>query len=246
MLRSIKSYEGHLVQGTDGDIGSVTDFFFDDTEWAVRYMIVDTGKWIPGRKVLISPLALQRQTNVPASFSVPVTKEVVENSPPFDGDQAISRQYETELANYYGWPAYWEAFKLSAASAVGRRSDVLPENVKRLNLERKGVSNLWSANEVIGYFIEATDGEIGHVEDFVLEDETWAVRYLVIDTRNWLPGRKVLIIPQLTEGISWTEARVRIDLPRETIKESPEFDPNAPINRQYEVRLYDYYGRPAY
>ncbi len=246
MLRSIKSYEGHLIQGADGEIGSVTDFFFDDVDWSIRYLVVDTGKWIPGRRALISPLTLERLADVPASFFAPVTKEIIEKSPPFDAEQAISRQYETELTNYYGWPAYWEGFKLSMASSIGKRSDVLPDDVKRLNLEQRGVSNLWSANEVIGYFIEATDGEIGHVEDFVLEDETWAIRYMVIDTRNWLPGRKVLIIPQLTEGISWTEAKVRVELPRETVKESPEFDPNAPINRQYEVRLYDYYGRPAY
>jgi hypothetical protein len=112
--------------------------------------------------------------------------------------------------------------------------------------EQESDPHLRSTREVIGYHIQARDGEIGHVEDLIVEDEIWFIRYLVIDTRNWLPGRKVLVAPAWAEQVNWVERRVYLDLSRETVKNSPEFDPSMPVNREYEVRLYDYYGRPKY
>jgi hypothetical protein len=112
--------------------------------------------------------------------------------------------------------------------------------------ERHSDPHLRSTREVIGYHIQARDGEIGHVDDLIVDDELWYLRYLVIDTRNWLPGRKVLVAPAWAEQVSWIERKVYIDLKRETIKNSPEFDPSMPVNREYEVQLYDYYGRPRY
>lgn len=250
MLRSIKSFEEYLVLASDGEIGSVADFFFDDLEWAVRYLVVDLWKMSPGRKAIISPLATNRETNMPDSFRLSMSKEVIDKSPAFQSDHLISREYEAELANYYGWPAYWANFG-------GGRSEA--ESANGSNTERRSASNLWSASEVTGYFIQATDGEIGYVEDFILDDHAWLFRYFVIATQNGVSdkkvlifsqrtqksGRKVLVVPQWAERISWGEAKIEVGLSREAIENSAEFDPNAPINRLYEPRFYDYYGRPT-
>ena len=98
----------------------------------------------------------------------------------------------------------------------------------------------------MGYYIKTTDGEVGHVDDLIVDDETWGFRYMVVDTRNWLPGRKVLISVEWIESVSWLENEVQVDVASEAIKNSPEFDPSQPVNREYEMVLYDYYGRPKY
>jgi hypothetical protein len=98
--------------------------------------------------------------------------------------------------------------------------------------------------EVTGYHIEAKDGAIGHVEGFILDDEDWMIRYMVVDTRSWLPGKKVLIAPCLIRSVHWDESKVCLDLSRELVEGGPEYDPSAPVNREYEKRWYDYYGRP--
>lgn len=110
----------------------------------------------------------------------------------------------------------------------------------------KGDSRLRSTREVEGYHIEASDGAIGHVQEFIVDDEEWIIRYVVIDTRNWLPGKKVLIAPEWIENIDWPSGKVQVARDRKTIKDSPEFDPARTVNREYETRLYDYYGRPKY
>jgi hypothetical protein len=120
------------------------------------------------------------------------------------------------------------------------------EMAQALEEEESGDSHLRSVQEVAGYHIQATDGEIGHVEDFILDDETWMLRYVVVDTRNWLPGRKVIVPPSWVESVDWANRKVSVDFTREEVRTSPEYDPAAPVNREYEVRLYDFYGRPKY
>jgi hypothetical protein len=174
--------------------------------------------------------------------------EQVEHSPHISTDEPVSRQIETDLHTYYGWTPYWRRglppFGLGAAAAAETLARAAKEKDEKD--EQKGDPHLRSTREVIGYHIQARDGEIGHVEDFVIDDEAWFIRYLVIDTRNWLPGRKVTLAPTWAEQVSWFERKVHVDLNRETVKNSPEFVPSMPVNREYEVRLYDYYGRPYY
>ena len=145
----------------------------------------------------------------------------------------MSRQQETELHLYYGWTPYWQS-GMAAPALAGKQA------------ETSGDPNLRSSVEVTGYHIQARDGEIGHVEDFLANDEDWVIRYMIVDTRNWLPGKKVLVSPTWIEEVDWLTRDVHVDLKRETIRHSPEFDPDAPVNREYEMRLYDYYGRPKY
>lgn len=154
----------------------------------------------------------------------------------------MSRQQEEALHKYYGWPVYWGGALYTDAQVVPRVNQMESEHE---NIQ--GDIHLRSTQEVIGYDIKATDDDCGHVEDFILDDELWVLRYMVVDTRNWLPGgKKVLVAPEWITGVNWKETHVKIDLTSDQIKDSPEFDPEKPVNRAYEERLYDYYGRPKY
>jgi hypothetical protein len=235
MLRSVEALSGYTILARDDTIGTVDGFYFDDLYWTIRYLVVDTGTWLTGRKVLISPLAVGQPDWETHLFPVELTRNQVKNSPEIDLVKPVSRQLETELHRHYEWPAYW--------SDVSPGSTPSPQQGAPADLRDP---HLRSTKEVIGYDIQARDGKIGHVEDFVTDDQDWTIRYMVVDTRDWLPGRKVLVSPQWVEQILWSESDVHVDLARETIKRSPEYDPSAPVNRDYEERLYDYYGRPKY
>ena len=246
MLRSIKSLSGYKIHAKDGDMGKVYEFFFDDEAWTIRYLVIDTGTWLPGRKVLISPLfAISNPDWKSQTFPVDLTKEQVKNSPEVDVDKPVSRQHQIELHKYYGWPAYWSPGVAAGAPPVTPVVTQIAKE-KATREEEKGDPHLRSTREVTGYHIHATDGEIGHVEDFIVDDESWIIRYMIVDTRNWLPGRKVLVSPAWVKKVSWSDEMVDVDLSRKSIKDSPEYDPSAPINQEYEMRLYDFYGRPKY
>ena len=224
MLRSLDEVLGYELRTADEIMGKVKDFLFDDIAWTVRYLVADTGSWLTERLVVISPASLSEPDWQTQRVPVTLTKQEVENSPPIKADLPVSRQDEITLVKHYGWVAYWEV----------------------LAKDGRGDPHLRSAREVIGYHIEATDGDIGHVEDFIAETETWTIRYMVVDTRNWLPGRKVLVAPAWITNVEWGQSKVRVLLTREQVKNSPEFDPRVGVNRHYEQRLYDYYGRPKY
>jgi hypothetical protein len=243
MLRSLKELQGYKALSLDGPIGNVHDFYLDDRIWGIRYLVVDLGGWLPGRKVLISPAALSQPDWEVQMFPLKLTKKEIESSPSIDIDKPISRQRQAELHRHYQWPMYWHASGMPVAGGVIAQPDVAAEKEDE-HTEEQGDPRLRSTREVLGYHIQASDGEIGHVEDFIVEDTNWAINYIAVDTRNWLPGRKVLISPQWIEQIKWLERSVYIDLSQETIRNSPEYDPSTPVNREYEARLYDYYGRP--
>jgi hypothetical protein len=245
MLRSIKELHGYTVRATDGDIGTVHEFYFDDHTWTIRYLVVDTGGWLSGRPVLLSTLALGQPDWEERVFPVLLTREQVEHSPDIATHKPVSRQMEGDLHAYYGWSPYWRTSMSTLGAGAAAVAHVI-SGTEEGSGEPGRDPHLRSTRQVSGYHIQASDGEIGHVEDFIAEDEAWVVRYIVVDTRNWLPGRKVLVAPAWIERVSWAERKVHVDLTRETIKHSPEFDPSAPVNREYELRLYDYYGRPKY
>jgi hypothetical protein len=244
MLRAMKSLRGHRLLATDGALGKVDEFYFDDDQWIVRYLVADTGRWLPGRLVLISPQSLGRPDWVKQELPVSLTKAQIEKSPSIQADKPVHRQHERDLHGYFGWMPYW--YDMPPADVPGGAAHAAAETAGGVGTETKSDPHLRSAREVTNYRIRATDGEIGHVEDFILDCDEWTIRYLVADTRNWLPGKRVLISPAWIGSLDWADCLVHVDLSREQVKGSPEFDPEAPINREYEMRLYDYYGRPAY
>ncbi len=267
MLQSINNLKGRSIHATDGDIGSVDQIFFDDETWTVRYLVVDTGNWLPGRHVLISPIALGDTDRTADVLNVSLTKKQINDSPDIETDKPVSRQRESEYFQYYGYVPYWYGGGLWGAGAAYPLGMTVPssglEYPDRVGVatgyassgatpaaarseEQEGDPNLRSTNEVVGYYIEATDGDIGHVEDFIIDDASWAIRYMVVDTVNWWPGKKVVVAPQWIERVSWGESKLYVDLTREKIKNAPEYDPTKVVDREYENRLYEHYDRPKY
>lgn len=244
MLRNAGDLRGYTLHASDGDIGHVADFYFDDEDWLVRYLVVDTGNWLTGRLVLIPNYAIGEDRWDERKIFVKLTRDQVENAPGIETNRPVTRQYEASLSNYYGYPYYWGG---SGLEGMGVYPGMLTAPVEGTAADTTEAlptdTHLQSANDVTGYHIKAADGEIGHIEDFILDDENWTIRYIEVDTRNWWPGKKVLLAPRWIESIDWHDGKVSVHLLRQVIQDAPEYDPSQPITRQYEVGLFDYYGQ---
>jgi len=247
MFWHCSSLKGFRLGATDGEIGKVEDFYFDDQHWTVRYLVADTGYWLPDRLVLVSPHALRRVDEREKLVHVDLSREQIEDSPPITADQPLSRQYERAYYRYYGWPVYWTGPGLWGPGPYPfypplQASTLLPTDEPT----ESGDPHLRSTKEVIGYRIQARDGAIGHVEDFVVDDRDWAIRYLVADTGHWLASRRVLLAPQWIESVSWEHSAVDVDLPRASIEHAPVYDAEAGVTRAYEISLFKHYSREGY
>lgn len=233
LLHSIDGLEGFSIVAKDGELGSVKDVYFDDQEWTVRYLVVDTGGWLTGRKVLVSPAAVTGSDWRNHSLSVNLTKEQVQNSPSIDTAKPVVRQHEVEFYDYYGYPYYWSGPYLWGYTVLPGLLEQKPleddaRQEDRVRMEQRRSQNdphLRSAGEVIGYDIQATDDTIGHVEDLLFDEESWKIALIVVDTRNWWPGKKVMVSPKRIERVSWGGKAVVVNVTRGQIKDSPEFDP---------------------
>ncbi len=244
MLNKVKTLQGYELHSLDGKIGKVKEFFFDDHHWTVRYLVADTGDWLMGKQVLISPYALVAVNTDEQYITVNLTKKQIEGSPSLNTDTPVSRQYEEAYYGYYGWPTYW-----NGVYVWGPYPNILRDQKKWKTSNQGGKkwdSHLRSTHDVSGHHIQAVDGEIGHVEDFIVDDETWTIRYLIVDTQNWWPGKKVLFSPKWIESISWTESKVFVNLSRDTIKQSPEYSEESLLTRDYETKLHRHYNRQGY
>jgi len=227
MLINAKSLKGFKLLSRDGEIGKVKDFYFDDHQWTVRYLVADTGGWLTGRQVLISPHAVLEINQEEQSISIDLTKMQIESSPSIDSAKPVSRQFEGSFYGYYGYPTYWE-------------------NSIQSQFEEACDPHLRSTQNVTGYHVEATDGAIGHVDDFIIDNSNWKIRYFVIETKNWRTGKKVLISPEWVERVRWSQSNVFINLLRETIRLSPEFLGQESLNIDYETRLFGHYNKRGY
>jgi hypothetical protein len=250
MLKNTSHLKGFVIRATDGDLGTVDEFYFDDETWAIRYLTVDTGGWLGGRRVLISPISIVHTNWQAKRLDVALTKKQVENSPAIDTHQPVSRQHEAAYLGYYGYPCYWSGpylwgpafYPAGLAIPATAATEAMADRIRGESAD----SHLRSSEGVTGYFLEAADGEIGHVDGFVVDDEVWAIRYIEVATRNWWLGKKVLVSPAWIERVSWTDSKVCIALSREAIKSAPEYVEPMPITREYEDRLYLHYVRPPY
>ncbi len=261
MYQNIKEFLGYTIRAEDGEIGRVDDFYFDDDQWTIRYLVVDTGGWLSGRKVLISTSALEEPRE--RTFPAHLTRQQVRESPDIDANQPVSRQQEELLVGYYGWPVWWPGGPtLSAGTPVfgGAVPTPVPvtgdENrpVDMTDEEEQGVEdapaadrrydpNLRSFKEVSGYRINADDGEIGRMVDLIIGTEQWKVMYMIVDTGGLFSGKKVLLAPSWVQAISAADHQVDVDLKADTIRKSPEWDPSRPLDEGYEEELHRYYGK---
>jgi hypothetical protein len=257
MLWNASVINGYAIAASDGRLGTVSDFLFDDASWLVRWLVVDTGHWPSGRKVLLSPFALGHLDPKKREFSVELTMQQVKDSPDVDTDRPVSRQIETNIYDYYGWSPYWgnglftDSYGYVGRDAVGvtpilgsRRplgSRQRVEDIADTELSDDD-PHLRSIETVTGYHIHASDGEIGHVEDFLVEDFDWSLRYLVVDTKNWWPGKKVLISPRSAREIDWTNQLVNLDVDRQKVKDGPAYDTSITVDQAYDETFLTYYG----
>ena len=250
MLHSFDRIRGYPIHASDGEIGSLHDLYFDDQSTAIRYLVVDTGRWLPGRLVLLAPAAVGGVDSARQEVITGLTRQQVKDSPDVATDRPVSRQQELTLHAYDGWDPYWSAPPLedtlapywgAAIPAVTPADDRLAEEIAARERAHSD-PHLHSAREVEGYHVAATDGEIGHVEDFLIDDRTWAIDLLGIDTRNWLPGRKVVISPGWLRGVDWPNRQIVVDLSRDQIKSSPDYDPAMTVDESYLERLRAHYG----
>ncbi len=240
MLHNIKELNKFDIIAIDGPIGTVHDFLLDDKEWTIRYLVVDTKKWLPGQKVLISPGAITEFDLVNGNIVLSLTKDKIKSSPALE-TELPTREYEASFVHYYGLRPYWFLAEKVAHTSIGNQE---VEDVVTGNYENE--STLRSFKELEGYTIEATDGKIGHVENFVMCDESWKVRYLVVDTKKWWFGKRVLVSPEWITYVSWPENIVRVELMQETIKNGPEYHPDQALTRELEEELYTKYGKPRF
>ena len=264
MLVDLKNLRGYAIRATDGDIGTVKDFYFDDERWVLRYLVVETGSWLASRQVLISPFSIGTPDHAAKVLPVSITQEQVRGSPDIDMDKPVSRQNEIEYLSYYGYPDYWggsglwggEAFPgmITGPGYTPALTPTTADEVEQLRAAAEAHAaahehddpHLRSCKNVTGYHIKATDGEIGHVQSFIVDEASWAIRYLVVDTSNWWLGHKVLVSPQWINAVSWEERLVSADLTQDAVRASPPYDPDVLPDRDREAGIYAHYDRPGY
>jgi sporulation protein YlmC with PRC-barrel domain len=252
MRQNIKSLTGFSISATDGELGKVKDFYFDDESWTIRYLIVETGSWLIGRKVLISPRAITGTDVEGGSFVSNLTQEQVKSSPDIDTEKPVSRQHELELYQHYPWGNYYggvlwgggmdvTGMMLPGYDSVGAKE--LQKDADAAGNKGQADRHLRSTDEVTGYRIKATDGEIGDIEDFVMNANCWKIDYLIVDTGNWLPGKKVIISPNWIKEIQWETSEIIVHATVDQVRNSPEYKTGMHLEDSYEADLVNYYNK---
>ena len=224
MLQSIKQLYRDKIMALDGEIGHLNDFYFDDQNWVVRYVVADTGTWLPGRQVLLSPHAFGSLHQAGKLLLANLTRKQIEDSPSIDSHKPISRQYEEDYYRHYGWPCYWQGDGLWGMSSIPLVTVPEPPAFDgRTNLERAD-AHLRSTQAVKGYDLQATDGTAGHVCDFIIDPQNWAIRQLAIKTGHRFSGKEVSIPTASVDRISYEKSTVIVNLTREAVEQSSVYD----------------------
>ena len=254
MLHSAKKMHGFTIVASDGKVGSVDDLYFDDAQWTVRYLVVDTGGWLAGRQVLLSPRSAGALDWEQRELAVRLARQQIEDSPGVDTRQPVSRQHEAELFRHYGYPDYWNGPYLWGYTMLPALLDQVPPesggqrqtDAEEAESARQAVdSHLRSCRAVIGYHLRTADRQsIGHVEDFLFDESDWSIQLLLVDTRNWWPGKHVLVSPQRVEEVDWAMKEVLVTVTREELEASPEYDSLTPPGEGRPHDLYRHPGRP--
>ncbi|TYQ16757.1 UNVERIFIED_CONTAM: PRC-barrel domain protein [Acetivibrio alkalicellulosi] len=246
LLRSLKEMIGYKIAAKDGEIGKVNDFYFDERNWVIRYLVDKTGFWLFGRQVLISPLSFEKPTFTDKKFHVSLTMDQVKNSPHIDSDKPISKENDEKLANYYSWPYYWTG----NGYLIGNANMGFSPQPIFYQIEDRGITQdnevkdegIRSTEEVTGYKVSANDSDLGYVSDFIVDDENWLIRYMVLDTIKDLDNKKVLIAPEWIKFISWHQKQISVSIPIDSIRKCPDFDVTLPVSKEYEELIYNHYG----
>jgi hypothetical protein len=244
MLCSTRELDGFALAAFDGDIGHVRGVYFDDVRWVIRHVVADTGGRLGGRDVLISPHSIRGLDRQGRRLDVALTRQQIEDAPDIDTAPPVSRQQQSAYYDHYGYPYWWEGSGLWGTTAYPLAEAILGEGEAASRLDEQADAgraaadpHLRSSAEVIGYHIEAPDGAIGHIDDFLFDERSWAIRFVAVDTGSWLAGRQVLIAPQWVERIDWGERRAWIRLTREAVKSSPPYQRGVPLQEEHVRRV---------
>ncbi|MCS6096884.1 PRC-barrel domain-containing protein [Shewanella baltica] len=258
MLHTLDDLKNLAIHASDGDIGQTRDFYFDDKHWVIRYLVVETGSWLFSKKILLSPISIKELDQEDKTLSVSISREQVKNSPDIDTEKPVSRQYEVDYMGYYGYPDYWSSTGIwgsepspnmmaSGYYSVAPTPDNLdnPDKFADVDaaLSRDNDHHLRSSHAVTGYHLDAIDGELGHLQGMLIDIDTWAIRYLIINTSNWWSGHLVLIAPKWIKEVSWPTSKIYVDMTQQQVKDAPTFDPSMPFNLEHEQSLQTHYGR---
>jgi hypothetical protein len=251
MLRHQSQINGYAVHATDGLVGTISDVLFDDATWLIRWLVIDTGTWLTGRKVLLPPSALASVNHIGHQFSVKLDRQQVRACPGVDTDLPVSRQHETDIYSYYGWAPYWGAGSYMGMVGYGGYlggSLIAPPSLALMTRE-KGIDEVRQAKddpalrgmgEVTGYVVHAKDGDVGQVEDFLVEDDDWSIHYLVVAIGSWWQGNKVLVSPLAVLSIQWADRQITLGTDRESIKNSIAYDTSSTIDPIYKKQFHKY------
>jgi len=234
-----------VEHAVDGKIGTMEALYFDDMTWIVRYLLVDTGGWLAGRRVLISPVAVGEIREDEKTVYIELTRRQIERSPPLDARQTVSRVYEAAYYKYYGWPVYWEGARVCAVPPSSASPEVQPTAGDKAHARHREM-RLQTTTVLDGCVIVAHDGAIGTIRDLIVDTRYWVIRYLAIETRRGQPGRYVLVSPRWIERVSWRDRFMSIGLASTAIDSAPGYDTCTDISRDYEARLFRHYGRQGY
>lgn len=250
MLLSLRALNAYAVHALDGEAGFVHDSLFDDAQWTIRYFVVRTSRCAGSRLVLVPPSSVGLSDAAEKTLAVFMNRKQVHDSPHIDTDPPVSRRHELDLAPYYGFPYFWGGDGLwSAPSQEPAVAEPSPQEASPQDTPNRptpGNPHLRSTREVTGYQIHATDGDLGLVADMLVEQASWTIRYLVIDTGTWWGGNTVLIPPQWASAINWADESVTLDMSRETIQAAPRYETYPLLSREQEEDLYRYYTREDY
>lgn len=244
MVIKSKTLIHYTLQCNDGEIGKVKNFYFDDQFWTIRYLVADTGNWLTNRQVLISPYAISSVDTENEQIHINLSKKEIETSPSLDTDKPVSRQFEQNYFHHYDWPVYW-----SGSMMWGDYQEIDRTRKHAFNTNEGGKPrdcNLRSIESVCGHHIQATDSSLGHVVDFIIDDASWTIRYLIIDTVNWWFGKKIIVSPLWINRVSWSESKVFINLKSDSIKDFPEYTDDVLLSRDYEEKLHKHHQRKEY
>lgn len=241
MLRSAKQLYGYALGALDGEIGHVKGFYFDDKDWVIRYLVADTGSWMTfGHKVLISPYALGSIYPGGRILQVRSTREKIEESPSIETELPVARQHELAYYRYYNWPVYWGGpglWGMNPVPLVPLDSEIDEKNQAH-DAEHEPEFHLRSTQEVTGYDVQAVDGEIGHVEDFLIEDENWEIKSLVVATGHWWSGKDVVVPRTAVTRVSWEDSKVFVNLTRDALLQEPAYQRSFLEQEEHDPRLF--------
>lgn len=231
MLHSARDLKGYTLLASDGEIGTVRGLYFDDQRWTVRHLVVETGGWLSDRHVLVSPHAVRSVDGDSRRVSVSLTRQQVKDAPGIEADRPVSRQLEADMHDHYGYPYYWGgvglwgSMDLPMGGTIAPFTPPDPGTAGAVAEAPSGDPHLRSSTEVLGYTASAVDGDIGELDDFLVDTPSWRIELLVVDTGRWLPGRRVQVPPRWVDAVDWPARRMAFRVSRQRLESSPEIDP---------------------